>query len=266
MNDEIRVEEKVTLHKAVMIIGLGGWGNAGEVSTFTVKYLAEKLGAKKFGEIPPEMFHDYFIQRPMVSVEDGVMESYTPPKNDLFYWKNKEDGPDVLLLLGTEPHHNWRRYAEAILGLAKETGVQRIYTIGGFLADISHQGEIPITASTNNRKLVAELKNAEVELTNYRGPTSVYSEILWKARDAKVDAVSLWCAVPMYIVGLFPRAAYCMLKKIAQMTGIELDLKDIEEKAEAFKERLERETVSLPQLRNLIEASTRRRQEPTYIL
>jgi proteasome assembly chaperone (PAC2) family protein len=170
------------------------------------------------------------------------------------------------LLLGTEPHHNWRRYAEAILGLAKETGVQRIYTIGGFLADISHQGEIPITASTNNRKLVAELKNAEVELTNYRGPTSVYSEILWKARDAKVDAVSLWCAVPMYIVGLFPRAAYCMLKKIAQMTGIELDLKDIEEKAEAFKERLERETVSLPQLRNLIEASTRRRQEPTYIL
>ncbi len=56
MNEEIRIDEKVKLHKSVMIIGLDGWGNGGKVSTFTVKYLADKLGAKKLGEIPSERF------------------------------------------------------------------------------------------------------------------------------------------------------------------------------------------------------------------
>ncbi|MCK4953206.1 hypothetical protein KAS14_05425, partial [Candidatus Bathyarchaeota archaeon] len=50
--DKIAIEEKIKLHNAIMVIGLGGWGNAGEVSTFVVKYLADKLEAKKFGEIP----------------------------------------------------------------------------------------------------------------------------------------------------------------------------------------------------------------------
>ena len=61
MNSGIKREEKIKLNKANMIIGLNGWGNAGEVSTFSVKYLVDKLGAKKFGEIPPEPFHNYLI-------------------------------------------------------------------------------------------------------------------------------------------------------------------------------------------------------------
>jgi len=89
MNGEIRIEEKINLRNAIMIIGLSGWGNAGEVSTFTVKYLADKLDARKFGEIPPEKFHDYLIQRPIVSIEQGLIQSYISPRNDLFYWRNK---------------------------------------------------------------------------------------------------------------------------------------------------------------------------------
>ncbi len=267
LHGEIRIEEKIILKNPIIIIGLSGWGNAGEVSTFTVKYLTEGAKAKRFGEITTGEFHDYFIQRPIVSIEKGVIQAYFYPRNDLFYYRNKDDESDLILLLGFEPHLNWPAYAEAILKLAVEKGVKRIYTIGGYLADISHEIEPPITASTNNEKIVTELRTAGVELTNYRGPTSVYSEILWRAKEKTVDVISLWCAVPMYVKGVYPEAAYSIIRKITQLTGIEMDLRDLKEKAELFKAQLEKETAEQPQVRDLIENLRRRQQEkePSYI-
>lgn len=260
MNAEIRINKKIKLHKANMIVGLSGWGNGGEVSTLAVKYLAEKLGAKKFGDIPHEKFHDYFIQRPTVLIEHGLMQSYVSPRNDLLYWKNKESGTDLVLLLGSEPHLDWPRYAKNVHKLAEETDVGRIYTIGGYLADISHQIKTPITASTNNKKLLGELKKAEVELTSYEGPTSVYSEILWRSRESKIDVVSLWCAVPMYVKGSYPVAIYFMLKKITELIGLKLDLEDLKNEAESFKIQLEKETMDQLQPDDSTETLRRQRE------
>ncbi len=269
MDEILRLERKVKLHNTVMIIGLDGWGNAGRVSTFTVRYLTDKLGARKLGEIPPEMFHNYQIERPMVSIRRGVIESYNPPRNEIFYWKDKRGRVDLLLLLGSEPHLNWPCYAKAILKLAKEMDVKRIYTIGGYLADVHHGDETPITASTNNEELIGELKEARVELTNYRGPTSVYSEILWQAKAENLDVVSLWCAVPIYVGGFYPKAAYHMLRKIKMMVGLDINLGDIRKKAESFEAQFERRAAEQPELHRLIEKMRGSRgleKGPTYMV
>jgi proteasome assembly chaperone (PAC2) family protein len=91
--------------------------------------------------------------------------------------------------------------------------------------------------------------------------------MLWKGREEKLDVISLWCAIPMYVRGFFPKAAYSVLRKIEQLTNIKLDLKDLEEKAEYFREQIESEAMIQPQLRDIIEALTRRNREkePTYI-
>lgn len=267
MNDEIRIDEKVELHNAVMILGLDGWGNGGKVSTFTVKYLAHKLGAKKLGEIPSERFQNYLIQRPLVTIKEGLMESYVPPGNELFYRKGKKGDRDLVLVLGFEPHLEWERYTRAILRLAEEMDVRRIYTIGGYLADLSHETETPISSSTNNKKIISELEKAGLELTNYRGPTSVYSEILWRSKEKKLDVVSLWGAVPMYVAGIYPKAAYHVLKKLSQLIGMDLDLGDLKKRAEEFEAEVEGEVVGRSQMRSLIEDMRRRsrEKEPSYI-
>jgi len=264
MNGEIRIKEKIELQNSVMIMGLDGWGNAGEVSTFAVKYLVDTLTAKKFGEIPAEIFHDYLIQRPIVSIERGMIQSYISPRNDLFYWRNQERGSDLVLLLGNEPHLNWARYTKSILELG-EMGVDRIYTIGGYLADISYESETPITGSTNNSKLITELTKTGVELTNYKGPTSLYGEILWRARDKKIDVVSLWCAIPMYVRGLYPKAIYCVLKKITKLVDIKLDLEELKDKVEAFKNQFNIEAIDEPQTRETANLRRSRKKETTYI-
>ena len=249
-NDDKIAIEKIKLHNAIMIIGLGGWGNAGEVSTFVVKYLVDKLEAKKFGEIPPENFYNYLIQRPTTLIREGIIRSYVSVRNDLYYWRREKN---LVLLLGYEPHLNWSTYTKIILKLAEEISVERIYTIGGYLADISHERETIISASTNNEKLIRELQKMKVEFTDYQGPTSIYSEILWKAKEKKIDVVSVWCAVPTYVNILYPKAAYGILEKITQLMGIKLDLKDLKKRAETFKIRLEKESKYQPQLRSFIE-------------
>jgi proteasome assembly chaperone (PAC2) family protein len=265
MDEEIDIEKKIHPRHASMIIGLSGWGNAGEASTFTVKYLVDKLAAEKFGEIRHEKFHDYWIQRPIVLTQKGLIKSYVPPRNDLFYWRNKKEGSDLVLLIGFEPHLNWPKYVENVFELAKEMNVKRIYTIGGYLADIPQGVETPITSSTNNKGLLQELKEAGFELTDYEGPTSVYSELLWKGKDEKIDVVSLWGVVPIYVKGLYPKAAYVMLNRILPLIGLKLDLADLKEKAESFKVELEIESIDQPQAGEAMESlRSRREREPTY--
>jgi len=268
VNDEIRIDEKVKLRNAIMIIGLDGWGNGGKVSTFTVKYLADKLEAKKLGEIPSERFQNHLIQRPLVTIKEGLMESYVPPGNDLFYRKGRKGDQDLVLVLGFEPHLEWQRYTQAVLSLAEKMDVKRIYTVGGYLADVSHETETPVSTSTNNKKIIPELEKAGLELTNYRGPTSVYSEILWRSKEKGLDGVSLWSAVPMYVTGIYPKAAYQMLKKLTQLIGMDLDLGDLRKRAEEFEVEVEEEEVMGPsEMRSLIEDMRRRgrEKEPTYI-
>jgi len=265
MSEIVRIERKVEFHRSQMIIGLEGWVNAGKVSTFSIKYLIDKLGAQRFGEILQGGFHDYAIQRPFVSIKEGLICSYVPPQSTLYYWKGK-DRSSLILLLGVEPYLNWPRYTEAVLKVAEKTNVNRIYTIGGYLADVSAENETPISSTTNNRDLIDELKKIEVILTNYMGPTSIYSEILWRCRTKKIDAISLWSAVPMYIEGIYPKAAYHMLKKITSLASIKIDLTDLKKKAESFKGEFERRIITQTEIRRLIESLRGKEKKPTYIL
>ena len=269
MSEDVRIFSRCFSQprNSQMIIGLDGWVNAGKVSTFSVKYLISKLGAKRFGEILHERFHDYAIQRPFVSIRDGLIRSYVPPQSTLYYWRGGED-LSLILLLGVEPNLNWPRYADAVLKVAEKMNVRRIYTIGGYLADVSPEDEALISTTTNNKDLIEELKRFNVVLTSYSGPTSVYSEIMWRCKRRNIDVISLWSAVPIYIEGLYPKAAYCILEKIVKLAGLKVDLTDLKRKSESFRPPSERRIMSQSEMRRLIRSLGGKDEEkgPTYIL
>jgi len=214
-----------------MIIGLSGWVNAGEVSTLSVKYLIDKLKASKLGEIASERFYVYQLQRPLVVVKNGLVQEYQPLRNTLFYWKAAEEGAGLVFLIGAEPHLDWPRYSQIILDAARKLGVDRIYTIGGYVVDESLATEPFVTGSTNDDQILADLKKIGVQLVDYTGPTSVYSEILWQSRSRDIHVVSLWCAVPFYGQELDPKAVYSLLSKLVRLIDLRLDLEDLRQKA-----------------------------------
>jgi proteasome assembly chaperone (PAC2) family protein len=236
MRETLRLREDVTLNSSIMLIGLHGWGNGGQVSTHTVQYLINTFQATRYGEIISDQYHHFQIERPLVTVKQGIMESYHPPKNKLFYWQDPAVEHDLLLLQGTEPHINWANYARVILELAKNQNVQRIFTIGGYLTDVASVDSLPVSASTNNSNLINELTQAEITLTNYTGPTSIYSEISWQGKPQNIDVISLWCGVPYYIKDLFPPAVFQILTKIQLLSDLVVDFTALQQEVDRYLE------------------------------
>ncbi|MEM2875698.1 MAG: PAC2 family protein [Candidatus Bathyarchaeia archaeon] len=244
MNHEVR------FRSSLMIMGLDGWVNAGEVSTMSISYLIRKLGAKEFGEIKPDGFYDYQISRPFASIETGVIRDYYKPRN-IFYRCESEGLERVILLFkGIEPHMCWSKYVEEILKFSKESGIKCIYTLGGYITDSLYYRD-HISGSTNNPERIEEFKRCRVELTNYRGPTSIYSEISWESKKDGIDTVSLWAATPASIRGPNPTAALNLLEALLCLTYLEVDLNEMRREARSFTAQIVKEVEEESKLKGL---------------
>jgi proteasome assembly chaperone (PAC2) family protein len=255
------IEEKKQKN-SFMIIGLKGWGNAGDISNFSIKYLVKKLNAKKIFELAPETFLNYLLQRPIVKINQGLVKSYLSPKSEYFLYEGEK--ANLLFFVGFEPHYNWSQFAQEILKIANKMNVKRIYTIGSYLTDvISDENEPLISASTNNKELISELKKTNIELTNYNGPTSVYSEILWHAKDIGVDVVSLWCSTPIFVDGLYPKGVKTILNRIFSLMEINIDLSELNDLINSFESKWNNS------MKGFVKHRIKQKQEeqhPSYIL
>lgn len=251
MDGALRLMKGIRIEGAPILVGLGGWVDAGNASTLGVNYLIRKLEATEIGEILPGSFYSYSMRRPIVTVEGGLIRGYEAPRNPIYAsdWK----GRSLIFLLGVEPDLDWPGYAKAVIELAEAMKARRIYTLGGYVSVLPHTVEPPVTGSTNNPRLLGELKTAGVELTNYQGPTGVYSQILWDCKERDIDGVSLWTAVPQYVSGPNPKAALTLLRKLVSMEGIQVVLKDLEDEALALDRRIAEEAKTNPELLRLIE-------------
>ena len=148
---------------------IAGWADAGFVSTNAIHYLIDKLGAQEFAEIePPE-----YSLLPHSSIKRGVLQGLEYPESSFYYWKNHSSTEDLIIWSSTPPAMKHYEFANLIVDVAEHFGVERIYTIGGIYANITHTEEPKVFAVINNSKLRRYLKNYGVELgLDYHGPTS----------------------------------------------------------------------------------------------
>ncbi|HSF62554.1 MAG TPA: PAC2 family protein [Gaiellaceae bacterium] len=84
MTDELRIFERPTLVRPVLVGAFRGWNDGGQAATLAAGYLARLWGARKFAEIDPELFVDFQATRPMVSLEDGQTRKIEWPENTFF--------------------------------------------------------------------------------------------------------------------------------------------------------------------------------------
>ena len=88
LSGELNIYKKPNFDTPRLLLGFSGWMDGGEVSTGTVKYLIDKLGAQRFAEIEPKGFYiNSFpgsmeitaLFRPHTKIKDGLIESYEIP-------------------------------------------------------------------------------------------------------------------------------------------------------------------------------------------
>ena len=155
--DEIIFMEKPDLHRPYLIIGFEGWPNAAEVSSFSIQYLIDNLGAKKLASISNESFYQISSLRPVAVIKQGRLAELKFHGNHFYYFKNPLS-KDLIFFLGVEPHLQWNRFVELLFRVVETFGVLEIVTVGGSYDYIPHTYPPKVSALYSQNELREKIK------------------------------------------------------------------------------------------------------------
>ena len=218
--------------QTVMIAAFEGWNDAGSAATAALQHLHEVWGAEDVDELDPEEYHDFQVNRPVVTTDDEGRREITWPTTTIASAVLSPAGRRVVLVHGIEPSMRWRRYCRELLDIAEEHGVRTVVTLGALLADVPHTRPIPMTATSESVGLQAVL---DVEPSTYEGPTGIVGVLQHAAAERGLQSVSLWAAVPHYVAHPpSPKATLAILARIEELLSEPIPLGDLPEDAEAW--------------------------------
>jgi proteasome assembly chaperone (PAC2) family protein len=219
------------LRDPVMVAAFEGWNDAGEAASGAVAHLERIWGAHLFAELDPEEYHDFQVNRPQTTLEDG-RRTIVWPSTRLYWARPPGAGRDVVLIRGIEPSMRWRTYVTEVLGYAAELEVRTLVTLGALLADVPHTRPIPVTATSDDPDLITKLA---VESSPYEGPTGIVGVLHDAAARTGMAGLSLWAAVPHYVgQAPSPKATLALLRRVEELLDVTVPLGDLPEDARAW--------------------------------
>ncbi len=249
--EEILYLEKPNLNQPILVMGFGGLTNAAEVSSAALQYLVERLVAKRFASIPVEAFHEFSVSRPVAVIKEGRLVEVKFPGNHFYYSKGL-CAKDFILFKGTEPHLRWRLFTDLLFGLVKNFEVSQIFTLGGTYDYVPHTYPPMVSALVNHEDLREEAIRAGLGLTEYSGPISIHTFILDSARKRGWKAMSLWGHAPQYLQTRNMSVVHSVVKSLFRMTGVDLDLSELEKASDFFNQQVNHLVEQDPKLQEVI--------------
>jgi proteasome assembly chaperone (PAC2) family protein len=249
--EEIVYLEKPNLNKPYLILGFEGWPNAAEVSSSALQHLIDNLGAKKFASIPTENFYQISSLRPIAVIKEGRLIELKSPGNHFYYVRDVFSN-DLILFYGVEPHLRWNVFADLILDVAEKFNVVQIFTLGGTYDYIPHTYPPKVSALINDEELKEKVTRAGLGLTEYSGPISIHTFILEAAKKRGLKAISLWGHAPQYLQTKNIKVVCSVLKRLMDLTRIEVDLAELENAGEYFDQQVNQLVQQDPKLQEVI--------------
>jgi proteasome assembly chaperone (PAC2) family protein len=220
------------LRNPVMVAAFEGWNDAGEAATASVEHLIDVWSATQFAELDPEEYHDFQVNRPLVSVDEDGTREITWPTTRLYWAKPSRGDRDVILIRGIEPSMRWRRYVNELLGHAQNASVTTLVTLGALLADVPHTRPIPVSTTSEDPGFLERLA---LEPSRYEGPTGIVGVFQDFAQKAGLPGMSLWAAVPHYVgQSPSPKATLALLRRVEEILDVTVPLGSLDEDSRAW--------------------------------
>lgn len=239
MAQELYVPEWPSLRNPVLMVGLGGWTNAGETATGGVSYLREKLRARKFGWLAPDEFYQYTVSRPKVAVDEGRIRALSFPSSEFYYWSNPDEPRDLVLLVGGEPDLRWQRYIELVLGVAQQVGATLLCAVGSYYDSVPHTRDVLCRGSATDAGLVRRMQELGVEPSGYVGPTGILTALIKGAEEKGLSAFSLLGRSPHYVQIQNPAVWHAVLWRTLATCHLRIDITALLKRGEEVRERID---------------------------
>ncbi len=228
----IEIESTSDLVNPVVIAAFEGWNDAADSASGVIDHLIRVWSARVIGEVDPEDFYDFQVNRPHVGVDAQGIRRITWPTTRIAIASPPELQRDVILIRGLEPSMRWRQFCDELLDVVDALGGSLVVTLGALLADAPHTRPIPVSGTSTEPELVDRLK---LEISNYEGPTGIVGVFQDACVAEDLAAVSYWAAVPHYVAQPpCPKATLALINRIEELLEVAIPLDELPEDARAW--------------------------------
>jgi proteasome assembly chaperone (PAC2) family protein len=235
------------------LVAFGGWVDAGSGGTGGVRHLIANLKPRKLAEMDSEEFYNFTDTRPLVSIIGAGERAIHWPRGE-FYGATLEHDSDLVLFVAPEPNLKWRTFASVMLDALQHFGVQSMMCVGSIFGAVPHRGDVRMTGWANDDRLREALSRHNVMYTNYEGPTGFVTSLLSEAEVRGLPAVAVYGFAPNYIQGVpNPHVSHALLQTFSAMTGVPLQLAELDRAGRALSRQVDRLLQDQPQLREQVE-------------
>ncbi|MGI8695169.1 MAG: PAC2 family protein [Mycobacteriales bacterium] len=218
-----------SLTSPVVVAAFEGWNDAGDAATAAVEHLELIWDAKPLLAIDPDDYYDFQVNRPTVSLVDGVPRRLSWPTTRMSVCRPPDARRDVLVLRGIEPNMRWRGFCEELLAVWTQLEVDSVVLLGALLADSPHTRPVPVSGTAYD---AASAQRFGLEQSRYEGPTGIVGALQDAAVQAGLPSITFWAAVPHYISQApHPKATMALLQRVEEAIDIPVPLGALPEQA-----------------------------------
>jgi proteasome assembly chaperone (PAC2) family protein len=250
MGKLLELTERPALRDPFLVVQLNGWTDAGLAGQTAAVFLHSRWNARTLGTFDADELIDFRDRRPVVRLASGTIEEirWSPIELSLAAPGGERD---ALLLTGPEPDLRWGEFCEQVVDTCRELGVGEVFGLGGFPAPAVHTDPVPVVGTSADPELAGRLETvpARVEL-----PAGIQTVLEERLHRAGIQATGLWARVPPYLAGGgHPPAALALVRTLARLAGVEVEVTELEAASKDHLEQVEQAIRERPQIAEFIE-------------
>jgi proteasome assembly chaperone (PAC2) family protein len=216
----------------VLVAAFEGWNDAGDAATGAVEHLELVWDAQPLTEIDPDEYYDFQVNRPTVSLVNGVSRRISWPTTRFSVCRPPGADFDLVLVRGIEPNMRWRGFCRELLAVIEELDVRTVVTLGALLSDTPHTRPTQVTGTAYDADAAARYG---LEKSRYEGPTGIVGVLQDACVGAGIPAVSFWAGVPHYVAQPpNPKATVALLHAVEEVLDLPVPLAELPQQADEW--------------------------------
>ena len=221
-----------TLNAPILVAAFEGWNDAGDAASGAIEHLELVWDAKPLTELDPDDYYDFQVNRPMVSLVDGVSRRITWPTTRFSYCRPPGADFDLVIVHGIEPNMRWRQFCRELLGVIRDLDVGLVVTLGALLSDTPHTRATQVTGSAYDAEAAARYG---LDRSRYEGPTGIVGVFQDACVGAGIPAISFWAGVPHYVAQPpNPKATLALLHSLEEVLDFPVPIEELPAQADEW--------------------------------
>jgi proteasome assembly chaperone (PAC2) family protein len=216
----------------VLVAAFEGWNDAGDAASGAVEHLELVWDAQPLTELDPDDYYDFQVNRPTVSLIDGISRRITWPTTRFSYCRPPGADFDLVLVHGIEPNMRWRTFCGELLAVIRELDVRTVVTLGALLSDTPHTRPTQVTGTAYDPESATRFG---LERSRYEGPTGIVGILQDACVASGIPAISFWAGVPHYVSQPpNPKATLALLHGVEEVLDVPIPLAELPQQSDEW--------------------------------